>query len=218
VAQVTESPPRVLPGLLRGAPDHAQLAAAEDCGADPEGTFCAAVVTGPVRPGLLGGWGETAQLDGHTIVLAQASDASALRARLGVAAGTPVGLGLVRRGWAGAQASCVDALQAHDLAVRRGSDASFGADWVAATLLAARDRLTDTWEAGERVAASSAHIADAVRAFAGNGLSVVAAARALHVHPNTVIYRLDRWQRLTGWDARSYPGLAMSMACLEAAS
>ena len=218
MAQVTDAPPRVLPGLLRGSPDPAQLAAAEHCGADPEGTFCAAVVSGPVRTALAGTWAEIAQLDRHTLVLAQVADAAVLRAQLGIAPGTPVGLGLARRGWAGAQTSCVDALQAHDLAVRRGADVSFGDDWIAATLLAARERLSDTWEAGERVAHSSAHIADAVRAFAGNGLSVVAAARALHVHPNTVIYRLDRWQRLTGWDARSYPGLAMSMACLEAAS
>jgi sugar diacid utilization regulator len=193
------------------------LAAAEGFGADPDGAFCAAVVTGAVQPAL-DGWAEVAQLDRRTIVLAQVPDAAVLRKRLGAAAGAPVGLGLVRRGWAGAQASCVDAVQAHELAVRRGADATFAEDWVAATLLAARERLAATWADGERVAVSSAHIADAVRAFAGNGLSVVAAARALHVHPNTVIYRLDRWERLTGWDARSYPGLAMSMACLEAAS
>lgn len=217
MADVTGARPHVLPGLVRGAPDQALLTAAETLGADPDGAFCAAVVTGPVQPAL-DGWAEVAQLDRRTIVLAQVPDAAVLRKRLGAAAGAPVGLGLVRRGWAGAQASCVDAVQAHELAVRRGADASFAEDWVAATLLAARERLADTWADGERVAAASAHIADAVRAFAGNGLSVVAAARALHVHPNTVIYRLDRWERLTGWDARSYPGLAMSMACLEAAS
>ena len=217
MADVTGARPHVLPGLLRGAPDPALLTAAEGRGADPAGAFCAAVVTGTAQPAL-DSWVEVAQLDRRTIVLAQVPDAATLRKRLGAPTGAPVGLGLVRDGWGGAQASCVDALQAHELAVRRGADASFGEDWVAATLLAARERLADTWAAGERVAGSSAHIADAVRAFARNGLSVVAAARALHVHPNTVIYRLERWERLTGWDARSYPGLAMSMACLEAAS
>ncbi|MFN2539293.1 MAG: helix-turn-helix domain-containing protein [Mycobacteriales bacterium] len=214
---VADAPPRVLPGLLRGEPDPVQLALAERRGADPNGTFCAAVLPGAADPRWTDSWAECAQLDGRTILLAQVADPATLRARLGAAAG-PIGLGLARVAWAGAQASCVDALQAHELADRRGVDASFGDDWVAATLLAARDRLADTCAQGEQVAARSAHLADAVRAFAANGLSVVAAARALHVHPNTVIYRLDRWQRLTGWDARSYPGLAKSMACLEAAS
>ena len=217
MAKVTDAPPRVLPGLLRGDPDAAQLALAEQLGADPEAPFCAAVVSGSLEPRWGGTWTECLQLDRRMLVLTQAADPSALRARLGATAG-PVGLGQLRTGWTGAHQSCLDALQAHDLAVRRGSDVSFAEDWVAATLLAARDRLSDSWAQGTNVATRSAHLADAVRAFAGNGLSVVAAARALHVHPNTVIYRLDRWQRLTGWDARSYPGLAMSMACLEAAS
>jgi DNA-binding PucR family transcriptional regulator len=68
---------------------------------------------------------------------------------------------------------------------------------------------------GQVVAAQAGHLADAVEAFADHGLSVVAAARALHVHPNTVIYRLGRWQTLTGWDPRTFRGLALSIASLR---
>jgi hypothetical protein len=219
VTGVTTVPPRALPGLLRNRPDPAGLRQAEGDGAEPEGLFCAAAFAGPGLAVLAGVWAESAPVDGRTVVLAQIGDPTELRARLGDAVhGAPVGLGLARTGWAGARASCIDALQAHDLAVRRGVDASFGADWVAATMLAARDRLAEIWTAGELVAGDSTHLADAVRAFAQNRLSVVAAARSLHVHPNTVIYRLERWQQLTGWDARGYPGLAMSMACLEASA
>jgi DNA-binding PucR family transcriptional regulator len=45
-------------------------------------------------------------------------------------------------------------------------------------------------------------------------LSATAAARSLHVHPNTLTYRLDRWHRLTGWDPRTFDGLERSMLVL----
>lgn len=49
----------------------------------------------------------------------------------------------------------------------------------------------------------TSHLMDAVRAFARSGFSVSAAARDIHLHANSVTYRLDRWQHLTGWDART---------------
>ncbi|WP_411742559.1 helix-turn-helix domain-containing protein [Rhodococcus sp. IEGM 1318] len=56
---------------------------------------------------------------------------------------------------------------------------------------------------------------DAVRAFARSGFSVSAAARDIHLHANSVTYRLDRWQHLTGWDARTLDGLMKSIVRLE---
>jgi hypothetical protein len=218
VSALVGAVPSVLPELLAGPVRAATLGAAERAGADPDGLFCAAAVTGPAAALLDSGpWSELITRGETLVVLAQVSDVGVL-ARLvaPLAGGNPVGFGLVRQGWTGARESCLDALDAHELAVRRRADARFADEWVAATLFAARERLHATWEKGEAVAVRSAHLADAVRAFADNGLSVVAASRALHIHPNTVIYRLERWEQLTGWDARSYPGLVMSMTCLEA--
>ncbi|WP_405681405.1 helix-turn-helix domain-containing protein [Streptomyces sp. NBC_00048] len=37
-----------------------------------------------------------------------------------------------------------------------------------------------------------------------------APTRALHLHANTLTYRLDRWHELTGLDHRDYMGLVTS--------
>ena len=65
------------------------------------------------------------------------------------------------------------------------------------------------------MAEEHSHLMDAVRAFARSGFSVSAAARDIHLHANSVTYRLDRWQHLTGWDARTLDGLMKSMVSLE---
>ncbi|MFG2350551.1 helix-turn-helix domain-containing protein [Streptomyces phaeochromogenes] len=48
-------------------------------------------------------------------------------------------------------------------------------------------------------------------AFAEAGLSLVNAAEALMIHPNTVAYRLGRWHKLTGSDPRTFTGLVRSV-------
>jgi hypothetical protein len=189
------------------------LRRAEAAGADPTGEFCAAAGAGPWRLGA--GWSARGTVDGHQLVLVQTGSTDGLPAP--VTPGSPVGFGMVRRGWDGARLTLVDTLQAFELARARGTSVRFDEEWVAATLLAAGDRLGPACEDARAVAERSSHIADAVSAFADHGLSVVGAARALQVHPNTVIYRLDRWRSLTGWDARSFAGLAKSMAALELA-
>jgi hypothetical protein len=205
--------PDLLTGLLAGQVSDPMLRAAESAGADPAVAFCAAVCQ-PVRPLHLPGWHAVISRESSVLVLAQEPDLAAALAPF--VAGGPMGLGLPRIGWSGARDTCRDALDAHRLALRRGGLVSFRSEWVAATLLAGRERLRAAWATGADVALRHEHLADAVRAFAAEGLSVVAASRVLHIHPNTVIYRLERWAQLTGWDARSYPGLVQSMACLEA--
>ena len=201
---------RVLRALLRDEPWDELVASS---GADPDGPFCAAVsrvVAGPPW-GVGTPWSATVVAGAATWVLAQVHDADQL-ARIAPA---PAGIGSVRRGWAGAQQSLVDARLA--LGVCRGGTATFGEEWVLASVFGSRDRLTDVCASGEAVARQSSHLADAVQAFADHRLSVVGAARALQVHPNTVIYRLERWRGLTGWDPRTFGGLAASVACLRVA-
>jgi DNA-binding PucR family transcriptional regulator len=68
------------------------------------------------------------------------------------------------------------------------------------------------------VAAASAtatehpHLAATVLAFARADMSVARAAEELHLHANSVTYRLQRWGRLTGWDPRTFDGLVRSVA------
>jgi hypothetical protein len=201
---------RLLRALLRDEP-WGELAA--QSGADPEGPFCAAVsaargTSGSPTPDA---WSTTLVTGSATWVLAQVSDPQELTR----SAPAPAGIGTVRTGWDGARQSLADARLA--LGVCRGQVAAFGDAWVMATLFGSRDRLTDVCASAHAVGRQSRHLADAVEAFADHRLSVVGAARALHVHPNTVIYRLERWHALTGWDPRTFAGLAASVASLQLA-
>ncbi|NMO49813.1 hypothetical protein HH310_01180 [Actinoplanes sp. TBRC 11911] len=125
---------------------------------------------------------------------------------------TVAGVGLPRAGLAGAADSLTDAERALTLAHRRGTAVHFEKDWLLATLLPHAQRLaplTHT-DAGE----DFPHLADAVRAYAGNNFSIAASAESLDLAANTVKYRLARWQEITGWDPRTLDGLMRSLISL----
>jgi hypothetical protein len=54
---------------------------------------------------------------------------------------------------------------------------------------------------------------DTIRAFADANLNVATAAQELHVHPNTVRYRLQQIATRTGYDPRTFPGL-VDLLCI----
>ncbi|HEX6521866.1 MAG TPA: helix-turn-helix domain-containing protein, partial [Streptosporangiaceae bacterium] len=111
------------------------------------------------------------------------------------------GVGLARAGLTGAAESITDAQGALALAERQGGVVDFESDWLRATLLPQIDRLRPLISADQVV--TQPHIRDAVRAYAQHGFSITAGAQALSIHPNTMKYRLDRWERLTGFDPRT---------------
>ncbi|MDX2649113.1 helix-turn-helix domain-containing protein [Streptomyces sp. PA03-1a] len=122
------------------------------------------------------------------------------------------GIGMPRAGLAGAAESIGDAERALVVARERGCTVSFDDKWLIATLLPQRDRLAPLVRS--TVPRSHPRLAEAVLAFAHNGFSISASAAVLHLHPNTVSYRLDRWHHHTGWDPRSWDGLARSLAAI----
>lgn len=124
------------------------------------------------------------------------------------------GAGLPRAGLAGAAESLIDAERALGLAERRGTVVHFERDWLEATLLPQASRLAPLTQAP--AARDVPHLAEAVRAYADHHFSITASAEALHVHANTVKYRLTRWQEVTGWDPRTLDGLMRSLVCLTA--
>lgn len=126
----------------------------------------------------------------------------------------PIGIGLSRVGLAGAVASVVDAEEVLPLAVGTRRPVSFHREWLLATLLPSASRLAALLERGREPATTHPRVADTVRGFAENGLSLTAAGRALRLHPNTVKYRLERWRQLTGWDVRTWDGLSASIVAL----
>lgn len=127
--------------------------------------------------------------------------------------GLPIGVGLRRPGLPGAAASIVDAERTFALAAQTGGVVDFQDEWLFATLLTHRRQLAPLLQSDQN--GLPEHLAAAVRAYADHGFSVTAAARALHVHPNTVTYRLERWHQLTGWAPRTLDGLMKSLLCLR---
>jgi hypothetical protein len=119
------------------------------------------------------------------------------------------GVGLLRPNLDGAAAGVVDAERAFALTQRQGGVVRFDSDWLAATLLPHIARLRPLIDAATAV--DQPHLFDAVRAYGEHGFSITASARALHIHPNTVKYRLDRWKQHTGWDPRTLDGLLRSL-------
>ncbi|MEV4350018.1 helix-turn-helix domain-containing protein [Actinoplanes sp. NPDC049596] len=192
--------------------------AARALGFDPRGPFQAVcrparesepepVVVTSVRPGQRPASLVTTRRGAVSVTLVQNAPAeSCLRATDPLAS-----VGLTRHGLAGAAESIADAERAFVLAERQRSVVFFADQWLAATLLPLRGRLAPLLQLEE---VPSDHIVDTVRAYLAHGLSVPACARALHVHTNTVKYRLHRWNEITGWDVHTADGLIRSKVWL----
>jgi hypothetical protein len=120
-----------------------------------------------------------------------------------------IGVGLRRRGLRGAAESLVDTQLALNLAAIRDEVVEFESDWLLATLLPQAERLGPLLEGGP--SDDQKHLEAAVQAFASSHFSVAESARELHIHPNTMKYRLDRWQQISSWDPRTLDGLTRSL-------
>lgn len=128
--------------------------------------------------------------------------------------GRPLAVGAAREGLDGAATSLQDARLALTLALRTGAATDFAHDWHAATLLAAEARLAPLLADGVEQARRAPDVAETVRVFAESGFSMSETARRMHLHTNTVAYRLTRWAELTGWNPRTYDGLTRSMTAV----
>lgn len=150
------------------------------------------------------------------IVLAQGAGETRILeciAKLG-GTGLRIGAGLERAGLAGAESSIVDAERALQLAPEAGGARRFEDVWLRASLLGSRERLLPLLDDALATAEEHPALADAVLAFAKSEHSLSAAGDRLHLHANTVAYRLNRWQELTGLDARSFEGMLRSMLAI----
>ncbi|MEU6773243.1 helix-turn-helix domain-containing protein [Streptomyces sp. NPDC046759] len=128
---------------------------------------------------------------------------------------TAIGIGLSRPGLAGAVDSITDATQALSRTGGQRRVVHFADSWLAASLGGQATRLAPLFTRAVATARTDPHLAAAVVAFADHGLSVAAAARGLHLHPNSLAYRLGRWNELTGLDPRSGDGLVASLVALR---
>lgn len=213
--------------LLRSGDPDAAVPLARELGFDPGGGFTA--IASPVdhwahglleplqrqlqrRPGT-----HVAALHGRMLfVITQGGETGLAEAiaELGGPAGL-LGVGLGRDGLHGAAASMTDA----ELAARRASAARrvvrFERDWLSATLADSAARLRPLLQPAERAAVAHPDLAETVLAYADAGFNAKATAERLHLHANTVAYRLNRWHELTGLDPRTFDGLTRSIVALD---
>jgi hypothetical protein len=127
-----------------------------------------------------------------------------------------VGIGLRRAGLAGAAASLGDARLAMSAAHTDRRVVGFAGAWAEACVSIESARLEPLLARALAVATAHPHLAETVLAFAAADMSVARAAEALHLHANSVTYRLQRWAQLSGWDARTFDGLTHSLAACRA--
>jgi hypothetical protein len=227
-ARVIGARQRLVELLAGGEPDGLEATTlARSLGFDPDGSFTVTVLQGATDDrdavelqrlvGRLGGTDAVVARGPLVVVVSQGHDPEALtttaREVVPLAA---VAVGLERTGLRGAAESLVDAQLTLAVTLAGGTE-TFDRTWLWATLADADERLRTVLAPGVAVATKHPHLAEAVQAFgAAHNFSVSEAARHLEVHANTVGYRLDRWAELTGWDPRTFPGLARSLAALRA--
>ncbi|WP_105687954.1 CdaR family transcriptional regulator [Microbacterium sp. MYb64] len=130
----------------------------------------------------------------------------------------PLGVGLARRGVEGIRESVADAVLALRVAEESGrAIARFDEEWFLAALVDQTTRLAPLLARPKEVAVQNPDLAEAVVAFADAGFSLAGAGERLRLHPNSVSYRLGKWQEHTGLDVRSFSDLARSLAAIARA-
>ncbi|MFD8000686.1 helix-turn-helix domain-containing protein [Streptomyces mirabilis] len=221
-------------GQGTGGGDARELrSAAEQAGFDPGGEFQAWVAPAAEGPGeppklregmvarvqarldLLPGMYAVGQEPGAVLILVQGGDPDRVAGALGEQGLACVAAGLARTGHYAARESLQDARAAAALARGRAGRWAFAALWPMALADESGERLEPLIGPLAAVARSHPHLAEAVRAFADHGFTVSSAARTLSVHPNTLSYRLERWQELTGAGVRTVAGLVASRTAVE---
>jgi len=218
---------RLFEALLGGVQDGDEARSlAQDAGFDPDGSFRSIAAVAPadasipetVATRLTGNPGQqqAVKRGSRILILDQGGDVEDVLAVVRTVVGDDaVGVGARREGLHGAALSIGDAERALGLAQRKRAVSHFDADWLAAIVIASEQRLAELLKPGVDAAQQSAELARTVQTFSESGFSMSGTARSLHVHTNTVAYRLARWADLTGWDPRTYDGLSRSLAALS---
>ena len=126
-----------------------------------------------------------------------------------------VGIGLARSGLMGAAASLEDALVAQAAAATLDEAAvCFRESWFDCIVVQYREHLAPlVGAAGDLLHAEQELRTTLEHYLAANG-NLTTAGRTMHVHPNSVAYRLRRLAELTGLDARTPDGALLARAAL----
>ncbi|WP_095870435.1 CdaR family transcriptional regulator [Rhodococcus sp. ACPA1] len=122
-----------------------------------------------------------------------------------------IGVGLSRGSLSGAASSLAEARLA--LSVATPDDvAAFSDVWFEACVLSRIDLIEPLVRDALAIARGNPQLVQTVWTYSEMGMSIAATARSMHLHANTVTYRLERWAELTGWNPRTFGGLARSVS------
>lgn len=120
----------------------------------------------------------------------------------------PIGIGLAREGLTGALESVRDAHQAFDAARKLNrSVMRFRQDWFACVLASQLPRLAPLVANAVAALEADDFTAETVQAYLDHDGRLGPTGETIHVHPNTVSYRLERFAERTGVDPRTNEGL-----------
>ncbi len=116
----------------------------------------------------------------------------------------PIGIGLPREGLEGALGTIRDARQAYDAARTLGRRVMrFRDDWFACVVSSQLDRLRPLVGDAVDVLQADDFTAETIQAYLDHRGHMAQTGEAVHVHANTVKYRLDRFAEKTGIDPRA---------------
>lgn len=121
-----------------------------------------------------------------------------------------VAVGLERDGLPGAAVSLREATVTIESADMFDGAIWFEESWAQIGLMTHAKQAQPMTEQVEYVVRKHPPLAETIIAYAESGLSPQLTGKSLHIHPNTVAYRLRRWNELTGWDPTSFLGLVKS--------
>lgn len=142
-------------------------------------------------------------------------DEPQLAGTLQQAAGEHVGVGLVRTGLDGARLSMLDAELAHQAAIKLGHNhVLFRDEWLDCAVLSFSHELMAIIEPWLKILREEPEATKTLEAFLHSDTNLAATGRLLHVHPNTVAYRLSRFRELSSIDLRSTRGTREASALL----
>lgn len=207
--------------LPRGEEETAERA--RELGLDPNGWFVAAVLVGGAQGWKTGLRGLAVDQPDRSLVLFQPAkvrdgaehDAAEHLHRVGA---ETVGVGLARSGLPGAQASLRDAERAFIAARALGRRTVLFRDhWLECLVIEARRSLEPLLcNASEQLA--DPDVSATVRAYLDADGKLTDAGERVHVHPNSVAYRLKRFAEITGVDVRTTAGANLAQAALALAA
>lgn len=128
---------------------------------------------------------------------------------------TPAGIGVQRRGLAGARQALLDAEAAYRAAVALDVPVmKFRARWLSCLALEHRGHYETLVEPAVAALRRDDQMRDTIAAYLQAEGSLPGAAALLGLHANTVAYRLRQLAERTGLDARSAPGTALAQMAL----